>query len=178
MIDRFDRIPSRARKVVLLVIAMVALGSQFGCGVYSANSGRVDESIRRVAIQYLENMTAEPNLGVDLADEITRAVQVDNTLKVVDEGDADTIIEGKVMRYSLKEMAARQDLTVNEYQVQIAVILTATIRATGEKLFVKRRFNGTGNYVLNDSVTSEETARKEAAEEIVRDILALVVEDW
>ena len=161
----------------LLVLALL-LSAMVGCGMYSANSGRVDESIRRVGIQYLENMTAEPNLGVDLSDEITRAVQVDNTLKVVDEGDADTIISGKVMRYSLKEMAARQDLTVTEYQVQIAVILTATVRATGEKLFTKKRFTGTGNYVLNDSATSEETARSEAAEEIVRDILALVVEDW
>lgn len=149
-----------------------------GCGVYTASSGRVDESIKRVTIQYLENMTSEPNLGVDLSDAITRAIQLDNTLKIVEEGDSDTIISGKVMRYSLKEVAARQDLTVSEYQVQIAVILTATVRATGETLFNKKRFTGTGNYVLNDDISSEETARSEAAEEIVRDILALVVEDW
>ncbi len=160
----------------------LALGLVFlfgtGCGIYSASSGRVDESIKRVDVQYLENMTPEPNIGVDLADAITRALQLDNTLKVVDPSEADTIVSGKVMRYSLREVAARQDLTVTEYQVQIAVILTATIRATGEKLFDKRRFTGTGNYVLNDDVTSEETARDEAATEIVRDILALVVEDW
>ena len=149
-----------------------------GCGVYSASSGRVDESIRRVSVQYLENMTPEPNLGVDLADEITEAIQLDNTLKIVDEGEANTIVSGKVMRYTLREVAARQDLTVTEYQVQIAVILTGTVRATGEKLFTRKRFTGTGNYVLNDTETSEETARKEAATEIVRDILALVVEDW
>ncbi len=149
-----------------------------GCGVYSASSGRVDDSIKRVAVQYLENLTPEPNIGVDLSDGITRAIQLDNTLKVVDEGEADTILTGKVMRYSLKQVAARQDLTVTEYQVQIAVVLDLTKRATGEKLFTEKRFTGTGNYVLNDDVTSEESARTEAAEEIVRDILALVVEDW
>lgn len=149
-----------------------------GCGVYSASSGRVDESIKWVVVEYLENLTAEPNIGVDLSDAITRAVQLDNTLKVADEANADSIISGKVMRYSLREVAARQDLTVTEYQVQIAVVLTMTVRASGEKLFDKKRFTGTGNYVLNDDVTSEETARTEAAEEIVRDILALVVEDW
>ena len=67
---------------------------------------------------------------------------------------------------------------MTEYQVQIAVELTLTVRATGERLFERKRFTGTGNYVLNDDVSSEDTARKEAAEEIVRDILALVVEDW
>ena len=84
------------------VILALFLGA--GCGVYSASSGRVDESFKRVAVQYLENMTSEPNIGVDLADAIILAVQLDNTLKVVDEGDADTILAGKVMRYGLKEV--------------------------------------------------------------------------
>ena len=150
-----------------------------GCGVYSASSGRVDESIKRVAVQYLENQTAEPGIEVDLTDSIIRALQYDNTLKVVDEGNSDSIITGKVTRYLLKEVAARQDLTVNEYQVQIAVTLSFTVRSTGETLFKDKRFTGIGNYVLDDpNGTSEETARTEAAEEIVRDILAQVVEDW
>ncbi len=157
----------------LLGLALVA-----GCGVYSGTSGRVDDSIKRVAVQYLDNMTPEPNLGVDLSDAIIRAIQLDNTLKVTDEGEADTIISGKVMRYRLREVAARNDLTVVEYEVQIAVVLTMTIRANGEKIFDKKRFTGTGNYALNDELSSEDLARVDAAEEIVRDILAMVVEDW
>ncbi len=149
-----------------------------GCGVYSASSGRVDENIKRVYVEYLENMTPEPNLGVDMADIIIKAIQLDNTLQVVDEGDADSVISGKVMRYYLKEVFARENLTVNEYQVQIAVVLDFTVRSTGEALFRKKRFTGTGNYVLDDSETDEESARAEAVGEIVRDILAQVVEDW
>lgn len=150
-----------------------------GCGVYSASSGRVDETLKKVAVQYLENLTPEPNLGVELSDVIIFALQVDNTLKVVDEASADSIISGKVVRYTLREVATTTELTVNEYQVQIAVVLTFTVRATGEKIFDNRRFTGTGNYVLDDTQgTSEETARSEAVEEIVRDILGLVVEDW
>jgi len=150
-----------------------------GCGVYSANPGRVDESIKRVSVQYLENMTAEPNIEVALTDAIIYAIQIDNTLKVVDEVDADTIISGKVMLYNLKEVMATENLTVDEYQVQISVILDMAYRATGEKIFEKKRFNGTGNYNLDpETETSEETARNEAASEIVRDILAEVVDDW
>ncbi len=164
--------------VTRLFFVIMLLSGLVGCSVYSANSGRVDESIQRVAVEYFENLTAEPDLGVDLSDAITSAIQLDNTLKVVEEGDADIILNGKVMRYALKELAARQDLTVTEYQVQIAVVLTLNVRASGEKLFEKKRFTGTGNYVLNDDLTNEDTARIEAAAEIVRDILALVVEDW
>jgi len=161
---------------LLLAILVAAPG---GCGVYSASSGRVDESLKRIAVQYFDNRTPEPNLGVDLADAVTLALQTDNTLKVVDEASADTILSGVVNRYVRKEQFARSDLTVTEYQVQIAVTLTLVRRATGETLFKDRRFSGTGNYLLDGSNgTSEATAREEAANEIVKDILALVVEDW
>jgi len=166
-------------KITALVLCLLFAVLIAGCGVYSANTGRVDESLQNVSIQYLENMTAEPNIGVDLSDAIILAVQLDNTLKVVDESSADTILSGKVMRYHLKEVSAQQDLTVNEYQVQIAVALDLTRRDTGEKIFTKRRFTGTGNYILDDpGGTSEDTARQEAASEIVKDILAIVVEGW
>jgi len=155
-----------------------ALSALMGCGVYTASKGRVDDNLKRVSVEYLENLTAEPSLGVDLAEAITLAIQTDNTLKYVDATDADAIISGKVTRYALKEVGARQDLTITEYQVQIAVFLTMTVTSTGETMFAKRRFTGTGNYELNDDLSNEETARSEAAVEIVRDILALVVEDW
>ncbi len=147
-----------------------------GCGVYSASSGRVDENIKQVFVEYLENMTAEPNLGVDMSDYIVQSIQLDNSLKIVDEGDADSVISGKVVRYHLKEVFVKDNLTVNEYQVQIAVILNFTVRSTGESIFKNKRFTGAGNYVLNES--DEENARNEAVEEIVRDILAQVMEGW
>ncbi|MCP4571270.1 MAG: hypothetical protein GY838_02870 [bacterium] len=152
-----------------------------GCGVYSASSGRVDESIRNVAVQYLDNRTNEPNIGVDLTDAIILALQTDNTLRVVDEGAADSIVSGRVLRYHMQEMAARgEDLTVNQYQVQIVVVLDFTVRATGETIFKEKRFNGAGTYVLDDptGLTSEQSAKEEAGGDIVKDILALVVEDW
>jgi hypothetical protein len=171
--------PGTPRALFCVVGLALVFLSLSGCGVYSASSGRVDENLKKVAVQYLENLTPEPNLGVELSDVIIFALQVDNTLKVVDEASADSIISGKVVRYTRREVATTSELTVNEYQVQIAVVLTFTVRATGEKIFDNRRFTGTGNYVLDDTQgTSEETGRSEAVEEIVRDILALVVEDW
>lgn len=170
----------RAPGWVLLaaLVALVALGAA-GCGVYTASSGRVDESRKRVFVAFLENETPEANIGAELTDAIVNALQLDNTLKVVGEDVADSVITGKVTRYLLREMATRADLTVNEYQVQIAVVLTFTVRSTGKTIFERKTFGGSGNYVLNDPQgTTEQSARAEAAGEIVRDILAQVVEDW
>ncbi len=165
--------------VLLLGPGLLAWLGLPGCGVYSASSGRVEESLKRVAVQYLENQTAEPNLGTELADLIVAAIQADNTLKVVGEEAADSIISGRVVQYDLKEAFARGDLTVTEYQVQIAVVLSFVVKATGDEKFSEKQFTGVGNYVLDDPQgTSEETAKVEAIDQIVRDILAQVVEDW
>ena len=161
------------------VLMLAVVLSAPGCGVYSASSGRVEESIQRVAVRVLENRTSEPNLGIELSDAIILAIQEDNTLKIVEEDAADSVIHGEVVRYGLREVATRSDLIVNEYQVQIAVVLTFEVLRDGETIFEKKRFTGTGNYVLDESSeTDVGTARDEAAAEIVKDILALVVEDW
>ncbi len=149
-----------------------------GCGVYSASSGRVDESLKRVAVPFLENRTSEPDIGVSLTNQIIFALQEDNTLKVVDEDAADTLLEGAVTQYNIRQVSASNQQIVDEYQVQIAVELTLTKKATGEKLLDRKRFTGTGNYLLGDGSTSEATARQLAANEIVRDVIAQIVEDW
>jgi hypothetical protein len=69
-------------------------------------------------------------------------------------------------------------MQVDEYQVQIAVELTMRRLDGGENVFTRKRLNGSGNFILGDSATSELTARSEAAAEIVREVLGLIVEDW
>lgn len=162
-----------------LAVPLAAALALAGCGVYSAQEARVDESLQYVAVLFLENQTAEPDLGVILSQNLITGLQMDNTLKVVGENDASSVISGQVVQYRLREVGTQKDLTINEYQVQIAVSLTFEVRATGEKIFAGKRFGGTGNYVLDDPAgTSEESARQEAMDEIVKGILAEIAEDW
>lgn len=164
---------------ILSFIAFVAVIGAGGCGVYSTTSGRVDASLQRVAVEYLDNRTAEADLGIQVAELIILSIQEDNTLEVVSTEVADTVIDGTVAGYRLRRMAVSPELQVEEYQVQMVVELTMRMRSTGEAVFEKRRFTGTGNYYLDDPNSSDETtAREEAIAEIVRDVLALVVEDW
>lgn len=165
-------------RIIRAGLAAVAALVVAGCGVYSASSGRVESSRSRIAVPYLENATAQPDLGVALTDLIVAAIQEDNTLKVVAEEAANSVLEGRVTRYNRRQVSTTNSLRVDEYQVQIAVELTLVLRGTGETLFTKKVFTGVGNYFLEDPETTEESARALAAKEIVRDVLALIVEDW
>jgi hypothetical protein len=149
-----------------------------GCGVYSTSSGRVDQARSRIAVPYLDNVTAQPGLGVELTDLIVKAIQEDNTLKVVGEEAANGILEGRVTRYNRRQVSTTSSLRVDEYQVQIAVELTFVLRETGETVFAKKVFTGVGNYFLDDPQTTETSARSLAATEIVRNVLGQIVEDW
>jgi len=162
-----------AKLLVLLLVFTVA-----GCGVYSASSGRVDQSIQRVSVEYFENRTPEPDLGILLTDLLIAALQKDNTLRIVDGQVSDSVIEGTVVRYHLRKASMSAEQQVDEYQVQIAVTLTFRVKATGETVFEKKQFTGVGNYFLDDGNSNEATARNDAVVEITKDVLAEVVEDW
>jgi hypothetical protein len=158
---------------------LAALLGSAGCGVYSTTSGRVDAAYQTVAVPYLFNDTAEPNIETELTELIIQAVQDDNTLKVVDEAGASSVLSGRVLRYRLKEVFTTNALQVDEYQVQITVELSLRVRATGDAVFEKKRVNGSGNFLLDDpNGSNETTARAEAAAQIVREVLAVIVEDW
>jgi hypothetical protein len=158
------------------LLLAVCLG---GCGVYSTTSGRVDDSVRRISVPYLVNETAEPSIGTELTELIIKAIQDDNTLKVIDENGATAELSGSVLGYRLREVFATSQMQVDEYQVQITVELSLRVRATGEAIFEKKRINGSGNFLLDDpNGSTETTARAEAAAQIVRDVLAVIVEDW
>ncbi len=163
------------RLACLLPAALLATG---GCGIYSTRSGRVREDVRSVAVPYLENRSTEPGIEIELTDEIIAAIQDDNTLKVVDEESADSILSGAVTRYALKEAYISQNQQVDEYQVQITVKLDFQVKATGEYIFKDRVITGTGNYMLEGGGADETTARQEAAAQIVRDVLGSIVEGW
>ena len=170
---------SRTSLFVLSALSIASLSLLVGCGAYSASSGRIDANLRRVTVPYLENYTAEPDIEIELTDLIIRALQDDRTLKVVDRDDADTELAGKVLHYRLKEAYTNPELLVDEYQLQILVELTMTEISSGEAVFAKKRIRGTGNFIVDDPEgTSEETARAEAAAEIIKQVLASVVEDW
>jgi hypothetical protein len=163
----------------LVALVLFVMWGAAGCSAYSVTSGRVDDTLKRVAIPFLENRSAEPNIEIQLTELIIEAIQNDNTLKVVREEDADTMLTGAVLRYNLKEAFTRADLQVDEYQVQILVELDLMVVESGEKIFAKKRITGTGNYILDDPQGSNEgTARVDAATDIVREVLAMIVKDW
>ncbi|MFN8179555.1 MAG: LptE family protein [bacterium] len=103
----------------LLVLAG-ALGAA-GCGAYGFSSSLLPDHIRSVAVPLPENKTNRGDLGTALADSLTEAFLKDQSLKVVSEKDADSIVEAQVLEYRREPFTFDAQENVQTYRVEIVL---------------------------------------------------------
>ena len=148
------------------------------CG-YSTTS-RTAKGIKTIAVPFFDNQTAEPNLELRVTEAIIDNLIRDNTLKVVDERDADAILDGTITHFQNVPFSFNAELNAQEYLVVINVNATLYNRRLNEPIWENKTIKGDGNYFLDVSTEglSFDDAVNEALFEITEKILNLTVQDW
>lgn len=100
----------------VLAFGVVALA---GCGVYGFSSSLLPAHIKSVAVPLPENRTNRADLSAALADSLTEAFLADQTLKVVGERDADSVVEAVVLEYRREPFTFDAAENVQTYRVEI-----------------------------------------------------------
>ncbi len=162
-----------ARIPVLLLVALVAAG----CG-YSFKQGKVREGLDSVAVSFFENRSGEPDIEVQLTEDVLQGLIADRTLRIADENVADAILYGIIRRYTFGENFYGSDRRAEEYRIEITVEIQLVDRRTGENIVGPEQVRGTANYALDEGPAGEEAARERATDMIIQGILALVIEEW
>jgi hypothetical protein len=165
---------SQPNVLLWLVLFVVVLS---GCG-YGLTPGRVKPGLESVAVPYFENETTEPELEVSLTDAIIAGIVADRTLRLTEENQADALILGKITFFKIQEVFFAENRQAQEYEVRVACEVSLVDRATGDVIVKPTTIRGKGDYFTDEGPEGEENARKEAADELVRAILALVIEEW
>jgi outer membrane lipopolysaccharide assembly protein LptE/RlpB len=160
---------------MLVVLAFAAVS---GCG-YSTTS-RTARDIKSIFVPFFDNKTAEPNLEITVTERLINFMILDNTLKVVDEDEADAILEGEISQFRNQPFSFNQDLNAQEYIVVIKVIATLYNRKTNESIWQSRSFEGNGSYFVEGAEDGRtfNDAVAECIEEITDQILNITVQDW
>jgi outer membrane lipopolysaccharide assembly protein LptE/RlpB len=126
-------------------------------------------------------LTTEPDLEISVTERIINNLIDDNTLKVIDEDNADASLEGDIVQFTNTPFSFNQDLNAEEYRVTLVVNVTLYNRKLNEPIWQDQRITGNGAYFL-DAVEEEgltfDNALEEAIEEITEQILNLTVQDW
>ena len=161
--------------VLLLAATVFALG---GCG-YSFQ-GTLPQHIRTIAVPIFVNRTSEPNVDSILTRAIVQALATNGRLRVVRRADADAILEGEVVGYSVGGIAFDQTLNVQQYRLYVVLNLTMRDLRKNTVLFQQ---NGVAEQAdfrvagpVSATIAQEEFALSQAAAEIARSIVSLAVD--
>jgi len=161
-------------KVSLAVLCLLS----FGCA-YSTST-RTAKGIQSVAVPFFDNKTAEPNLELQVTELIINNLVADNTLKVVDEANADALLDGTIVQFQNLPFSFNRDLDAEEYRVIITVNATLFNRRLNEPIWENKTIKGDGAYFLDVPTPglAFEDAVAECIFEITERILNLTVQDW
>jgi hypothetical protein len=161
------------------VLALVLAAG--GCG-YSLRPS-LPGNFKTVHIPVLENRTQEPGIEDFLTQALTTAVVTSGVAKIARSADqADAILEGQIVAYSLTSLAFNSAANVTQYRLQIGLSLTLRDREKNEVVWRQERMEDRADFPVSGPVTAtlarEDLALRRAAQEIARTIVSLAFEGF
>jgi outer membrane lipopolysaccharide assembly protein LptE/RlpB len=165
----------RARALLLLLLLYVAaLG---GCG-YTVR-GTLPAHIQTIAVPIFRNRTQEPGVESLITRAVVEAFSTNGRLRVVGSEQADAILDGEIIGYTIASVAFDRDANVRLYRL----IVTANLRLRDMRqqtvLFQQNDVREQADFRVQDAVSQtiarEETALRTAATDIGRAIVNLTV---
>ncbi len=152
-----------------------------GCS-YSPSPSLFPTHLKTLAVPILKNETTEPNLEQEVTQAIVDRFVQDNKLRVVAEADADLVISGSVVRYTNSVFGFNAREQAEEYQVAVAVRLTARDRVKNREMWRDDNLVHTTNYFViapaGQTPQDQYSSRKAAISKIADAVLNKTVEGW
>ena len=133
---------------------------------------------KSVQIAPFLNRTLEPRLSDALALQLRKQLQRDGTYRLASHDDGDVIVTGTIVRYDRLELSFQPSdvLTVRDYRLRMTAHVTARERASGKMLLDQPVTGTTLVRVGNDFASSERQALPLLADDLARNVTALLVD--
>ena len=165
------RASGRALALGLLATAVA------GCG-YSFR-GTLPEHIQTIAVPVFANRTGEPAVESFLTSAVVEAFSTNGRLRVVRREDADAVLEGEVIGYSIQSISYDSQANVRQYRLVVTMNLKLLDTKKSAVLFEEHSLREKADFqvmnAVSQTISREETAVRTAATEIGRAIVSLTV---
>jgi hypothetical protein len=137
--------------------------------------------IQTVSIPIFFNKSGEPNIEFEITNRIRDGFIEDGRLKLVGDGSSDLILNGDIIKYSLKPIAFDSNDNVTEYWVEIGVLIRVEDRAKGSIILQQEHYTK-WDYKVSQSLTEADVQRleaiKQAGRKLAQEIVSIVVEGF
>ena len=159
----------------VLAVAVVCAG----CAGYRV--GPVSEAAageRSIQVAPFSSKVIEPRVGDAVTTSLRRQLQQEGTFRLNTRGDGDILVTGSVVEYDRSHLSFQpQDiLTPRDYRLRIRAHVTARERNTGRILLDREVLGHTTLRVTPDLSSAERQAIPQAADDLARNITALLTE--
>ena len=157
-----------------------------GCGYYSFSGSSVS-GIKTIAVPLFDNQTQEYGIRESLTEALADEFVKDNTLKVVNEKRADSILRGVITKYERESHTFDEQENIKEYIVRIWVNLRFEEKKTTKTIWKEEGMQGWGIYCVTDCVDesgnpkpeeTEDDGKERALEKLAEDIVNRTVKGW
>jgi outer membrane lipopolysaccharide assembly protein LptE/RlpB len=158
--------------LVPLVLGLAACGYSF--------RGNLPEHIKTVAVPLFTNRTAEPGVETSLTSAVVEAYASNGRLRVVKPEEADAILDGEVVGYSVQSIAFDNQANVRLYRLLVTMNLKLRDVRRNTVLFEQKSFREKADFqvlgAVSQTIGAEEGAVRTAAIEIGRSIVSLTID--
>jgi hypothetical protein len=133
---------------------------------------------KSVQVNPFDNQTLEPRLTDAVTQQLRKQLQLDGTYRLASHDDGDIIVSGSIIRYTRKNVSykSKDVLTAQDYQIEITAQVHARQRSTGKVLLDQPVVGTTLIRVENDLTSSERQGLPLLAENLAKNVAALLTE--
>ena len=156
-------------------ILLLALLAYAGCE-YSSEP-LIDSRYRTVYVKTFDNQSFYRGFEYSLTRALINELNAKTDLRIVSEGQADTVITGQIADFEQTVLTEDEDDNVRETQVTIVVDMTWTDRRTGRPIKVVRGHSGTEQIKFDVGETLE-TATAELFRDVAEELVEQMEAEW
>ncbi len=169
------------RNTLALFIAALVLPLLTGCAGYQLGS-MLPGDVNNVYVPTFVNKTEQLDVEVETTQATLEELQLDGSLRVVDEDDADAILLVTVFKYDLTPISydrGRQRTLANEFRLTLTASVILKRRITDEIVVEDPVVKGdTTIELVGDLTSAKREALPRASTALAKEIVARIVEYW
>jgi len=158
----------------------LALGSLLLAGCGYSTRGNLPDHIKTVAVPIFKNRTLEPGVESAITAGIVNAFSSGGRVRVVPLAEADAVLEGEVVAYSLEGVAFDRSAVVRAYRLRLTLNVEFRDVKRSEMLWRQEGLQETSDFQVegsvSDTVARGQGAVLQAATEIGRRVVNLAVD--
>jgi len=166
---------AEARRGLGLALVAILLA---GCG-YSTR-GSLPDHIKTVAVPIFKNRTLEPGVETAITSGVVNAFSSGGRVKVVPLEEADAILQGEVVGYSLDGLSFDTSANVRSYRLRLVLNVEFRDVRRSAMLWRQEGLSETSDFQVagqvSDTIARGQGALQQAAAEIGRKVVNLAVD--